>query len=133
MAAEIRRSVKKQVPPSASSMRPRRRLIAPVNAPRSCPNSSDSSSESASAPQLTLMNGPCARLLRLWMARATSSFRPRLAVDGDAGVGAGDAGDRLLQAAHDLGRSDELAIAPRPRRADLRFRRPGARLSDGRA
>ena len=62
------------MPPSASSNRPGFCLIAPVNAPFSWPNSSLSSRVSVSAPQLTLMNGPAARLLSRWIARATSSL-----------------------------------------------------------
>ena len=45
-----------------------------MNAPFSWPNSSLSSRVSVSAPQLTLMNGPIARLLSRWIARATSSL-----------------------------------------------------------
>ncbi len=62
------------MPPSASSMRPRRRSVAPVNAPFSWPNSSLSSSVSVSAAQLTATNGPAARLLWAWIARATTSL-----------------------------------------------------------
>ena len=67
-------SSRNSVPPSASSNRPSFCLIAPVNAPFSWPNSSLSSKVSVSAPQLTLMNGPFARLLRRWIARAISSL-----------------------------------------------------------
>ena len=62
------------VPVSASSNRPSRRSVAPVNEPFSCPNSSLSSSVSGSAAQFTAMNGLPRRGERSWMARATSSF-----------------------------------------------------------
>ena len=62
------------MPPSASENRPSLRAIAPVNAPRSWPNSSLSSRVSASAAQCSLMNGPCARGERWWIALATSSL-----------------------------------------------------------
>ena len=56
-------SSKKIVPPCASSNRPMRVAVAPVNAPRSCPNNSLSSSVSGMAAQLTLMIFPVARAL----------------------------------------------------------------------
>jgi hypothetical protein len=67
-------SSKKSVPVSASSKRPLRAACAPVNAPRSWPNSSDSMSVSGSAAQLTAMNGPAARALSSWRARAMISL-----------------------------------------------------------
>ena len=50
-------SSRKIVPPWASSNRPGRSLMAPVNAPRSCPKSSDSISVSERIAQLTGTNG----------------------------------------------------------------------------
>jgi len=58
----------------ASSNSPRRVPVAPVKLPRACPNSSLSNTPSAIAPQSTAMNGPDARALEAWMARATSSL-----------------------------------------------------------
>ena len=62
------------MPPSAASNRPTRRRSAPVKAPRSCPNSSLSSSASGSAAQLIATNGPPARGLSSWIARANTSL-----------------------------------------------------------
>ncbi len=62
------------MPPSAISSLPFFCTIAPVNAPFSWPNSSLSSSVSASAAQLMATNGPAARRLLRWIARATSSL-----------------------------------------------------------
>ena len=67
-------SSSKTVPPSAISSLPFFCAIAPVNAPFSWPNSSLSSSVSASAAQLMATNGPPARRLLRWMARAISSL-----------------------------------------------------------
>src|SRR3989475_12575412 len=66
--------VQEMVPPFASSNRPRRRCIAPVNAPFSWPKSSEEISDGARAAQLTLTKARCDRRDRLWMARATSSL-----------------------------------------------------------
>src|SRR5467141_1813621 len=63
-------SSRNRVPPSAASNLPSRRATAPVNAPFSWPNSSLSTSSRENAAQLTGMNGPLARGLRLWIARA---------------------------------------------------------------
>ena len=63
-------SSRNSVPPSASSKRPSLRLMAPVKAPFSWPNSSVSSSVSASAPQLTLTNGPGRRAASAGGSRA---------------------------------------------------------------
>ena len=62
------------MPPLACTNRPVRALRASVNAPLTCPNSSLSSSVSGMAAQLIATNGPWARALRLWRARATSSL-----------------------------------------------------------
>ena len=67
-------SSRNSVPPSASSKRPARRAMAPVNAPFSCPNSSDSSTPGARAAQFTRTNGRDSRGLLMWMARATISL-----------------------------------------------------------
>ena len=48
--------------------------MAPVNEPRSWPKSSDSSRLSVSAAQETATNGPAARGLSAWMARARTSL-----------------------------------------------------------
>ena len=58
------------VPRSASAKSPGRPLVAPVNAPFTCPKSSLSSSVSGSDAQLTATNGPLARTLVAWLARA---------------------------------------------------------------
>src|ERR1700676_4885343 len=62
------------VPPFANSNRPRRRCIAPVNAPFSWPKSSEDISDGARAAQFTLTKARCDRRDRLWMARAISSL-----------------------------------------------------------
>ncbi len=67
-------SSKKSVPPLACKKRPGRAVLASVNAPLAWPNSSDSSSVSGTAAQLMATNGPAARRLRWWIARAMSSL-----------------------------------------------------------
>ena len=67
-------SSRKRVPPSASSKRPLRLVIAPVNAPFSCPNSSLSSRSRGMAPQFTGTKGWSRRAESSWMLRATSSL-----------------------------------------------------------
>ncbi len=62
------------MPPSASSKRPRRCWVAPVNAPFSWPKSSLSTSSRGSAAQFTFTSGRSRRGLRSWIARATSSL-----------------------------------------------------------
>ena len=62
------------VPPSANSKRPVRRSSAPVNAPLTCPKSSLSTRPAEMALQFTFTRGRSRRGLRLWIARATSSF-----------------------------------------------------------
>ena len=57
-------SSRNRVPPSASSNRPGRRLVAPVKAPASCPNNSLSSSASPSTAQFSLMKGRSQRAER---------------------------------------------------------------------
>jgi hypothetical protein len=53
-------SSRKRVPRWASSKRPKRRAVAPVNDPFSWPKSSLSTTVSGSAAQLNLMKGPAA-------------------------------------------------------------------------
>jgi hypothetical protein len=48
--------------------------VAEVKAPFSWPNNSDSMSDSGKAAQLTPINGPAARWLSSWIARASISF-----------------------------------------------------------
>ena len=67
-------SSRNRVPPSASSKRPARAVMAPVNAPFSWPNSSLSSRSAGIAPQFTGTNGRPARADSRWMERATSSL-----------------------------------------------------------
>ena len=67
-------SSRKSVPPSACSNLPLRCSVAPVNEPFSWPKSSLSSSSRGIAAQLTSTKGPCARGLRSWRRRATSSL-----------------------------------------------------------
>src|SRR5262249_31668461 len=67
-------SSRKMVPPSASSKRPGRSLIAPVKAPRSWPKSSDSISVSENSAQLTATNAWCLRRLDWWMSVAVTSL-----------------------------------------------------------
>ena len=62
------------MPPEACSNSPRWRAEAPVNAAASWPNSSLASTLSASAAQFSATNGPSARRLPSWSARATSSL-----------------------------------------------------------
>src|SRR5439155_814868 len=67
-------SSRNSVPRSASSNRPTRRSVAPVNAPRSWPNISDSTRSFGMAALFTHTKGFVARPLWRWMAEATSSF-----------------------------------------------------------
>ena len=67
-------SSRKRVPVCASSKRPRRRSVAPVNAPRSCPNISLSTRSRGMAAQFTRMNGRSRRGLARCSAAATSSL-----------------------------------------------------------
>ncbi len=67
-------SSRNSVPPLATSNLPLRRAVAPVNEPFSWPNSSDSRSVSVRAAQETATNGPSARRLSAWMARASTSL-----------------------------------------------------------
>ncbi len=64
----------KRVPPRASSKRPIRCAVAPVNAPFSWPNSSLSISVGGSAATFTLTSGRSARGLFAWIAWANSSL-----------------------------------------------------------
>src|SRR5438445_8695744 len=67
-------SSRKTVPALASSNRPMRCVIAPVNAPFSWPNSSLSSNPVGIAAQFSFTKAFERRGLRLWIARAISSF-----------------------------------------------------------
>src|SRR5271170_8019308 len=67
-------SSRNNVPRSAISKRPRFCIKAPVNAPFSCPNSSLSTSPDGIAAQLRRTNVRSRLGLRLWTARAISSF-----------------------------------------------------------
>src|SRR5215472_10035130 len=67
-------SSRKIVPPFADSNRPRRRCVAPVNAPFSWPKSSEAISDGGIAAQFTAMNARSERLERLWIARAINSL-----------------------------------------------------------
>ena len=90
-------SSRNSVPPWASSKRPIRCAIAPVNAPFSWPNSSLSSRPVGMAAQFSLTNVRLRRGLRSWMARAISSLPGAgLAVDQHRGIGGRD-GLHLLQ------------------------------------
>ena len=62
------------MPPEAASNLPGRQPSAPVKEPFSCPKSSPSTSDWGIAPQSTGTNGPDARGLMRWIARATTSF-----------------------------------------------------------
>src|SRR3989440_9449060 len=64
-------SSRNKVPPSACSKRPRRKVCAPVKAPRSCPNSSDSRRSFGIAAVFIAMNGLSARGPWRCNARAT--------------------------------------------------------------
>src|SRR5262245_33627505 len=88
------------VPRSASSKRPRRSVVAPVNAPFMWPNSSFSRSVSWSAPQLIATSGRSARGERF--ARAA------LAEDQDRRRRRGDALDHGEHVAHGLARADDV-------------------------
>jgi hypothetical protein len=67
-------SSRKSVPPLAISNAPGFSLVEPVKAPFSWPNSSFSRISLGSAAQLSAKNGPRARSLFWWVARATSSL-----------------------------------------------------------
>jgi hypothetical protein len=91
-------SSRNSVPPSASSKRPLRALIAPVKAPFSWPNSSLSSRSAGIAPQLIGMNGPSRR----GEDRAGDDFLAgaRLAEDQHVRVECGDLLHEAADAAH---------------------------------
>jgi len=74
LEGEVADFIEEQRPPLASSKRPRRCVMAPVNAPFSCPNSSLSSSPVGMAAQLSVTKGACAAALRWCSARASSSL-----------------------------------------------------------
>ena len=65
---------KNKVPLSASSKRPLRWSLAPVNAPFSWPNNSDSSKLGVNAAQFTFIKACSLRLLSLYKLRATNSL-----------------------------------------------------------
>ena len=67
-------SSRRSVPPSASSKRPRRAFVAPLNAPRTCPKSSLSMRSSGMAAQLSVTNGLPARGPKDAMYFATTSL-----------------------------------------------------------
>ena len=67
-------SSRSTVPPSASSSRPLRSTVAPVNAPRWWPKSSPSIRPGLSAARQTGKNARRLRVLWRWIARATSSL-----------------------------------------------------------
>ena len=67
-------SSRNNVPPSASSNRPTRAFMAPVNAPFSWPKSSLSSKSGGIAPQFIGTNGPRARVESSCTVLATNSF-----------------------------------------------------------
>src|SRR3546814_5094983 len=70
-------SSRNRVPPSASSKRPTRALVAPVKAPASWPNSSASIKVSGSAAQFMMTSGPSQREDRRWSRSATSHLPVR--------------------------------------------------------
>ena len=76
------------MPPSASSKRPIRLVMAPVNAPFSWPKSSLSTKPAGRALQLILINGLSARLLAEWIAPRDQLF-PCAGLTGDEHRGIG--------------------------------------------
>ena len=109
-------SSRNSVPPFASSKRPTRCAIAPVNAPRSCPKSSLSSSPVGMAAQLTLTKvRRASRAQVVDGARDQLLARARLAHDEDRRVRRGDGLD-LLQHAPQRPRvaDDLLEVVLRP-------------------
>ena len=62
------------MPPLPSLNNPLRSRTAPVNAPFTWPNSSDAANSGVSTAQLIARNGPEARPLSSWIARAASSL-----------------------------------------------------------
>jgi hypothetical protein len=105
-------SSRKNVPPSASSKRPRRRFSAPVNDPFSCPNSSESSRLSERAPQFTRTKGAILPL-RPRVDRARHELFPRagLAVNHDRRVARGHPPNPLKDTLHRRRLSDHLTLA----------------------
>ena len=104
------------MPPSASSKRPTRRSMAPVNAPLTWPNSSLSTSPAEMAAQLTLTRARAFRALRLWIARAISSLPVPVSPEIEhGGVGGGDLLD-LAEHGQEGGavadHLDEVVLAP---------------------
>ena len=67
-------SSRNNVPPSASSKRPSRARVAPVNAPASCPNNSASISVSGKAAQFMVTKGPSQRALKRCRRSAINSL-----------------------------------------------------------
>ena len=97
------------MPRLASSKRPTRCEIAPVNAPRSCPNSSLSSSPVGIAAQLSFTKPFAWRALRL-CTRARDQFLAGagFAVDQHRGIGGRDGLHLLQHAAQRLALADDL-------------------------
>ena len=83
-------SSRKSVPPSAAATLPAASRTAPVNAPRTWPNRSLSSRSGLRLGQLTVTNGPSARLLQAWRARARTPlpvpFSPRIRTAASVGA-----------------------------------------------
>ena len=97
------------MPPSASSKRPSRRCVAPVNAPRSWPNSSEEISVGASAAQFTLTKARAGSLRSFVDGAGNELFAGAgFARDEDCGVGWGDLGDPRKHHLQRVGRADDL-------------------------
>ncbi len=97
------------MPPAASSKRPLRSLIAPVNAPFSWPNSSLSSSVSGRAAQLTVTNGlRGAPAVVMDGARDQFLARAALAAQQHRRVALGDVRDQVVYRLHRAGVADDV-------------------------
>ena len=114
------------MPPSASSNRPSRRAIAPVNAPFSWPNSSDSSIAGRQRGAVDAHERPRSRALLMWIARATISLpvpvSPRSSTVDVVGATCSTRAQHLAQRRRfaDDGAEVELAVRVVRQHADVR-------------
>ena len=111
-------SSRKSVPPSASSKRPTRSVLASVNAPLTWPNSSLSKTPSESPPVFTVTSGRAERgETRVQRLRHHALAGAVLAGDEHVGVGRSDARDHLQHRPHGGGFGDQLGEVGRARSA----------------